>query len=349
MRIHRTLLAAALLGTAVPALAQDLPGDLYEYERNTIEVFRHVSPSVAYVTNYQLRRTFTLDVTAVPAGSGTGFLWDDKGHVVTNFHVVYGGQKFRVVLADQTAHDATVVGVEPNKDLAVLQINDPPAGLEPVVLGDSGNLVVGQTVLAIGNPFGLDQTLTTGIISALGREIQAQTGVTIRDVIQTDASINPGNSGGPLLDSRGRIIGVNTAIYSPSGASAGIGFAVPVNTVKQVVPQLIRFGRVKRAGLGVSLISDDLARRWGVKGEVIREVAPDSAAEKAGLHSLEADAWGRVQSYDVIVGIDEFPIQDYDDLYTALDNHKAGDTVTVFYQRNGGETQRTRLTLQELD
>jgi S1-C subfamily serine protease len=324
-------------------------GRLLEDERNTIDVFAQVSPSVAFITNRQLRRDlFSRNVFEIPAGTGSGFVWDTSGHVVTNYHVIQNGSSFTVTLAHGKTYEAEVVGVEPNKDLAVLKIDAGPEELDPVRVGDSGDLLVGQKVLAVGNPFGLDQTLTTGIISALGREIQSVAGTLIEDVIQTDASINPGNSGGPLLDSSGRLIGVNTAIVSPSGSSAGIGFAVPVNVVKRVVPQLIRYGKVKRAGLGVALIRDDLARRWRVTGVIVQAVQAGGPAEKAGMQNMEVDRRGHVLSYDVIVGIDDRNVADYNDLFQALDGKKPGEEVTVRFLR-GEEEHRAKVKLVELD
>jgi S1-C subfamily serine protease len=228
--------------------------------------------------------------------------------------------------------------MEVSKDIAVLRLVSPPKNLVPVPLGGSNDLVVGQKVLAIGNPFGLDQTLTTGVISALGREIRSAANTRIEDVIQTDASINPGNSGGPLLDSHGEVIGVNTAIYSPSGASAGIGFAVPIDTVKRIVPELIEHGKVTRAGMGITVIPDNLAQRWGVRGVIVRQVVPGSAAERAGIQSIRVGRRGAVRAFDAIVGIDDLKVEDYDDLFAALDRRKPGQTVTVHLLRDGKRT-----------
>jgi S1-C subfamily serine protease len=222
-------------------------GDLAEDEKNTIDLFESASGSVVYITGIELRRSFfSLNIYEIPQGTGSGFMWDKDGRIVTNYHVIEDASRVEVTLADHSSWKAIVVGVSPDKDIAVLQISAPVDKLRPILIGESKNLRVGQKVFAIGNPFGLDQTMTTGIVSALGREIQSVTGRTIQDVIQTDAAINPGNSGGPLLDSAGRLIGVNTAIYSPTGASAGIGFAVPVDIVNRVVPEIIKFGKVMR-------------------------------------------------------------------------------------------------------
>jgi S1-C subfamily serine protease len=325
-----------------------IPSGLLEDERNTIEVFRRVSRSVVFITTRERRRDlFSLNILQVQKGSGSGLIWDREGHVVTNAHVVAGrNPSWLVTLADGSEYDAQFIGLEAEKDLAVLKIDAPADDLAPAELGDSDALVVGQKVLAIGNPFGFDQTLTTGVISALGRVIQSAAQTTIRDVIQTDASINPGNSGGPLLDSGGRVIGVNTAIVSPSNASAGIGFAVPVATVKRIVPQLIRFGDVPRAGLGVDIVSDYQARRLGVRGVIISNVRRGSAAERAGLRSAER-VGGRSWRFDTIVEIDGRPIERFDDLYHALEDREAGDRVALRFIRDGREYE-TDVVLQEL-
>ena len=325
-----------------------LPSGLLQEERNTIEVFRRVSRSVVNVTSKGMSRNFfTLDVTEIPVGSGSGFVWDRDGHVVTNFHVVAEGTSWSVTLADGSVYDAQLVGREPNKDVAVLRIDAPAGALTPIQPGSSSDLVVGQKVLAIGNPFGLDQTLTTGIISALGREMKSVTGTTIHDVIQTDASINPGNSGGPLLDSSGRLIGVNTAIYSQVGQSAGIGFAVPVNTVMQIVPQLIQFGGVKRAGFGVVLLPENRARQWRVRGVGLWEVRPGSAADRAGMKSAWQDNGGRIH-FDIITAIDGETVEDYGDMGDVLEGHEPGDRVKVRYVRDGREHE-TEVVLQEIE
>jgi S1-C subfamily serine protease len=332
-----------------PADPDPIPADLLPSERNTIEIFRRVSRSVVFITNVSRRRDFfSQNVLEIPQGSGSGFIWDLEGHVVTNYHVLEGGDRFSVTLADGSVYPAEVVGIEPAKDLAVLRIHAEDAPLDPVQLGDSEDLIVGQKVLAIGNPFGFDQTLTTGVISALGREIRSRANTRIDDVIQTDASINPGNSGGPLLDSSGRLIGVNTSIYSPTGANAGIGFAVPVSHVKRIVPELIRYGEIKRAGFGISVVPDHYARRWRVRGVIVRQVAAGSVAEQAGLRPLELDRFGRVQSFDVIVRIDDREIASYSDLFAALDGREPGESVTVTVRREDREFE-VSLILQPLN
>jgi S1-C subfamily serine protease len=307
-------------------------------ELSTIAVFEKAAQSVVYITNTAVRRDiWSLNSFEVPQGSGSGFIWNRKGHIVTNFHVIYGADSIQVVLDDQSTHDARIIGVDPDHDLAVLQITKTPDTLSPLDVGNSQDLRVGQRVLAIGNPFGLDHSLTTGVVSALGRSIKSVNDRTIEGVIQTDAAINPGNSGGPLLNSTGQLIGVNTQIVSPSGAFAGIGFAVPVDIVKRVVPQLIQFGKVIRPGLGVSLIPDSIAIRWGVKGVVIAKVLPGSMAAQAGLQGLDESQTGRIRLGDVIISIDGEAVRAYDDLARMLDRHNVGDRIKVGIRRNGKE------------
>ena len=323
------------------------PDGMLASERNTIEVFRRVSPSVVFVSSTDVPRgRFFLRRGEVPQGVGSGFVWDEQGHVVTNFHVVNGRQNLVVTFPSGTSHPAELVGVAPRKDLAVLRVEAgrmPP----PVVLGDSRSLVVGQKVLAIGNPFGLDSSLTTGVISALGREMTSVAGTRIEDVIQTDASINPGNSGGPLLDSRGRVIGVTTAIYRSGGGGAGIAFAVPSATVARLVPQLIEHGHVKWAGLGVQVLSDPIANRLGVVGVIIGEVFPDSPAERAGLQSMQLDDLGNPVQMDVITHIEGEPVEQLVDLIDLLDDYQPGDVVRIGYER-GGRGRETDVELGEL-
>ena len=316
-------------------------GDLAADESATIALFRHASPAVVYLTSLALKRDiFSLNLFEIPHGAGSGFVWDQDGHIITNFHVIQEASGARVTLADHSVWDAQLVGTAPDHDLAVLYINAPKHQLQPLAIGTSGDLQVGQKVFAIGNPFGLDQTLTTGIISALGREINAVTGRTISGVIQTDAAINPGNSGGPLLDSAGRLIGVNTAIYSPSGVSTGIGFAVPVDTVNRVVPQLIRHGRIIRPGLGVRIADDATGRRFGLQGVLIMQVEKGSAAETAGLRGTQRDSEGRLLLGDVIVSVNADPITASGDLLNVLEKYAVGTTVTVAVLREG-----TRVTV----
>ncbi len=321
---------------AVTVLAGQVRADLLPEEKVFTEIFERVSPSVVFIKNAALQWDwFSDDVYEVPRGAGSGFVWDKRGHIVTNFHVVYGADSIEVVLPNHKSYPARLVGYSANHDLAVLKIDAPAKILRPIVPGRSADLKVGQRALSIGSPFGLDYSLTTGVVSALGRTMRSIGGRKIHDVIQTDAAINPGNSGGPLLDSRGRLIGVATAIYSPSGASAGIGFAIPVDTVSQVVPQLIRYGRVKRAGLGVTLVPEMIRRRLGVKGAMILEVRRGSAAAKAGLRPTRRDAFGRIVYGDVIKAVDGHPVRGNDDLVDAFAGKKVGDKVRLEFLRNG--------------
>lgn len=323
-------------------------GDLAEDEQATIEIFRRASPSVVNITNLAAVRRFDLDATGVPQGTGSGVVWDAQGYVVTNYHVIESAEAAKVTLADRSEWDARLVGTAPDKDIAVLKIEAPAARLHPIAVGASANLQVGQKVFAIGNPFGLDHTLTNGIVSQVGREILSATSRPIQGVIQTNAAINPGNSGGPLLDSAGLMIGINTAIYSPSGVNSGIGFAVPVDTINWIVPQLIRHGRVERVGMGISIWEDHLVSRLGLHGVLVREVAAGSPAAVAGILPTRQDAKGDVIPGDLIVAIDGKPVIDSLDLYRLLDQHKAGETVTVAVERVAGR-QDLKVTLRVLE
>lgn len=322
--------------------------DLLPDEKNTISVFQQVGPSVVFITNKGLQQDiFTLNESEIPQGAGSGFIWDKQGHVVTNYHVIQNAHSLSVKLNDQKSYEATVVGAEPNKDIAVVQIKAPDHELRAVEIGTSDKLLAGQKVIAIGNPFGLDQTLTVGVVSALGREIQSVTNRTIRDVIQTDAAINPGNSGGPLLDAHGRVIGMNTAIVSPSGAYAGIGFAIPVNAIKSIVPELIQHGKIVRPGLGVNILPDQIAENAGIEGVVIATVVKGGAAEKAGLKGIKRTFFGETEVGDVITAVDGKKVTTADELGTELETHKIGDEVTITIQRDGKE-QKTKVRLQEI-
>jgi S1-C subfamily serine protease len=269
----------------------------------------------------------------VPVGKGSGFIWDTQGHVVTNFHVVEGARRFSVTLHDHKTFDAELVGTVPRKDIAVLLMEDAPQNLQPIKVERGLELSVGQKTLAIGNPFGLDQTLTTGIISALGRSVPGAGGVTIRDMVQTDAAINPGNSGGPLLDSSGRLIGMNTMIFSGSGSSAGIGFAVPVAAIARVVPQIIRGGKPDRVGIGIGIDpSQSFERQYRIEGVLVLEVAEGGPAAKAGLKGAVRTRRG-ISFSDVIVGVDGAPIKNYDDFYNVLDRHEPGQKIKITVRR----------------
>ena len=311
-------------------------GDLAADEQSTIELFKKSSASVVHITTHKLERDFfTLNLYKIPRGTGTGFVWDQAGHIVTNYHVIRDADIAYVAFADHSSYAAKLVGVAPAKDIAVLRIDAPAKKLSPLSLGCSHDLEVGQKTFAIGNPFGLDHTLTTGIVSALGREIESATGVPIKDVIQTDAAINPGNSGGPLLDSAGRLIGMNTAIYSPSGAYAGIGFAIPVDTVRWVVPELIQNGRIIRPGLAIDVAPDQITKQYEIPGVLILDVEPDSSAAQAGLRPTRRAATGQVIPGDIITSIDDTPIQTTNELLLAFEKYKVGDKVTLTVIRNG--------------
>ncbi|MCX8116031.1 MAG: trypsin-like peptidase domain-containing protein [Burkholderiaceae bacterium] len=324
-------------------------GDLAADEKAMIELFERSRDSVVYIsTRQQVRDFWTRNVFSVPRGTGSGFIWDEHGHVVTNFHVVEGASEAIVRLADGRDYRSALVGASPAHDIAVLRIgvgfNRPP----PVPIGTSGDLKVGQKVFAIGNPFGLDWTMTTGIVSALDRSLPTERGAIIEHLIQTDAAINPGNSGGPLLDSAGRLIGINTAIFSPSGASAGIGFAVPVDTVNRVVPQLIRTGRYVRPALGIEVdeaLNSRLTALLRTSGVVILRVAPDSAAEKAGLAGATVAPDGSIVPGDIIVAVEGKQVDSVARLLARLDDFKVGDTVTVTVVREG-KKRDVRVTLQ---
>ncbi|MCP3929803.1 MAG: trypsin-like serine protease [Bacteroidetes bacterium] len=314
-------------------------------ESATIQLFENAAPSVCYITTSNVRMDFfTRNVTEIPSGTGSGFVWDASGHIVTNYHVIKSADRAQITLADRSSWPAKLVGAAPEKDLAILKIEAPTDILQPIPLGTSDDLKVGQNVYAIGNPFGLDQTLTTGIVSALGREIETEGGVPIRDVIQTDAAINPGNSGGPLLDSSGRLIGVNTAIYSPSGASAGIGFSIPVDVVSWVVPELITFGEIKRPILGVEIATSQVTNRLGLEGALVLYVQENSPAERVGIRPTVRDRSGAIRLGDLIIAIDEIPIKNGNDLVLALEKYEAGNIITVSIMREN-EKKQVELSL----
>lgn len=324
-----------------------LPPGLNEHEKATIQLFENSAPSVAYITTSRFRQDYwSRNVMEIPQGSGSGFVWDKEGHIITNFHVIQGADRAQVTLADQSTWDAELVGKAPEKDLAVLKITAPRKKLTPIPVGGSSNLLVGQSVYAIGNPFGLDQTLTTGIISALGREIESVSGIPIRGAIQTDAAINPGNSGGPLLNSSGKLIGVNTAIYSPSGASAGIGFSIPVDVVKWVIPELIQHGKIMRPTLGIDVATDQTAARLNISGALILDILKNSAAEQAGLQATYRDRNGRIRMGDAIISINGDAVKSGKDLILILEKYKPGEQVKVKVLRNDEELE-VDLTLDE--
>ena len=329
-------------------------GDLAEDEQSTIAVFKSASPAVVHITVLSVGRDrLSLNLFEIPRGTGSGFVWDKNGNIVTNFHVIQGAQRARVTLADNSTWDARLVGAEPDNDLAVLKIDAPTSQLVPLPIGSSADLQVGQKVFAIGNPFSLDQTLTTGVISGLGREIQSVSGKTIQGVIQTDAAINPGNSGGPLLDSAGRLIGVNTAIYSRSGDYAGIGFAVPVDIVNRTVPELVRHGRIDRPGLGIQIFEDAIVEQFRERGGLdragvlVRDVISNSPAERAGILPTRRNDDGDVVMGDLIVAIEGQTVESTDDLFRLIGERKVGETVSVTVYRTNRELT-FKLTLQPL-
>ncbi|HKZ04472.1 MAG TPA: trypsin-like peptidase domain-containing protein [Methylomirabilota bacterium] len=312
--------------------AQELTAD----ERRTVQIFRQASASVVHVANLALRQDLlSFDVLKIQQGTGSGFVWDTNGHIVTNFHVIDGGATFKVRLADQSEYPATLVGHAANKDLAVLKVAAPAGKLVPLPLGASERLLVGQTVLAVGNPFGLDHSLTVGVVSAVGRELRSPGGRRIYDVIQTDAAINPGNSGGPLLDSSGRLIGVNSAIYSPSGAWAGIGFAIPVDVVKRLVPQLIAHRRPIVPGIGIVALPESMAQRNRLDGVVVQDVIPGSPAARSGLEGLRRGRGGGALVGDQIVAVNGKRVQTFDDLLYVFEQQGVGAVVELTVMRRG--------------
>lgn len=324
--------------------------DYLPSERSVISLFERATQSVAYVTTYtEARGGLTLNPMETPAGTGSGIVWDKQGRIVTNFHVIRAASGAKITLANKKTYDAELVGSSPDDDVAVLKIKAPADELVPIEVGDSGNLRVGQSTYAIGNPFGLDHTLTTGVLSGLGREMKSPTGRTISNVIQTEASINPGNSGGPLIDARGRLIGMNTAIYSPSGASAGVGFAIPVDTLKVIASGLIENGKIVRPVIGISYLESSQARALGVeKGVLVLDVPEDSAAERAGLRKTERQTFGSIMLGDVIIKVDDDAIDNEGDLFKALDKHKVGDVVRLRVANADGErTLRLKLSASQ--
>ncbi len=293
-------------------------GDLAAFEQSTVTLFEEASPSVVYI--------FTRNRGARGSGAGSGLVWDRAGHVVTNFHVVQGADSVAVRLDDGEAVRASVIGTAPDSDLAVVRLRETRGGIRPIPIGTSGDLKVGQSVFAIGNPFGLSRTLTTGVISALNRSLPISNDREVRGVIQTDAAINPGNSGGPLLDSAGRLIGVNTAILSDTGSSSGIGFAVPVDIVNRIVPRLIRDGAVPRPGIGIVVMREDSAARLGVAGLVVSRVLPGSEAEKAGLKAADLE---RQLLGDVIVRVNGAPVRSVSEFAAELSQAGIGAQVEL--------------------
>jgi S1-C subfamily serine protease len=342
----KSLLLIYLLLFSISGLA----GDLLQVETKTIEIYRKVVPSTVNVSNIALARNFFNGEVEVPQGAGSGFVWDDQGHIVTNFHVVQGGNSFVVTFYnDPKQYRATIVGTAADKDIAVLKLEEKPKKLSPIAVGSSKDLQVGQYSFAIGSPFGLDYTLTTGVVSALGRKIDGVGGVKINDMIQTDAAINMGNSGGPLLNSSSNLIGMNTVIFSTSGSSAGLGFAVPVDTIKMVVPQLIKFGKIIRPGIGIGIVPDSMKLRLiqSSKGLVISYVDEKGGAAEAGLKGMTQDKFGRIYLGDIILNVDGIEVNNLDDIYQVIEKKQIGDTVEVKYRRSGKDL-KTKVKLKTL-
>jgi S1-C subfamily serine protease len=314
-------------------------GELAADEQTTIAIFESVSPAVVYITTSgRVMDLLSRNLLEVPRGTGSGFMWDRHGHVVTNYHVVADVQAAYVRLSNQRVYEAALVGVSPEHDIAVLRIDSGAGGPSPVAIGSSHDLKVGQKVFAIGNPFGLDYSLTGGVISALDRTIPSEEGRKIEHLIQTDAAINPGNSGGPLIDSAGRVIGMNTAIFSPSGNFAGIGFAVPVDTINRVVPRLIAYGRYVRPALGVVTdrdLSRGLLESLGVSGVLVLQVQEGSPAARAGLRAAVIGKEGNLSTADIIVAVDGREVDSVERLVDLLDAYRVGDKVTLRVYRDG--------------
>ncbi|SPJ26408.1 S1C family serine protease [Palleronia abyssalis] len=342
------LLIQSFLGPPVEQREVNPRADLPAEERSVIETFQAARESVVFITtSARVIDPWTRRSAEVSQGTGSGFIWDAQGHVVTNHHVIAGADGALIQLANGETYRARLIGADPAHDLAVLRIE---GGEEapPLPTGRSADVQVGQKVLAIGNPFGLDWTLTTGVVSALDREFPGEDRRTLRGLIQTDAAINPGNSGGPLLDSAGRLIGVNTAIFSLSGASAGIGFAVPVDIVNRVVPQLIEHGRYSPPELGIEYDQriNELARRQGLSGVLVLGVEPGSAADRIGLEPASFTSDGRLVPGDIIVEVGGRPVATSEDLMVALDTHEPGDEVEITFLR-GGRPNTRNITLDD--
>lgn len=332
-------LELALVRNTAEPRAVTARGDIAADERTSIEIFESASPSVVYIsTTGEHLGPWTRNLTEVRRGTGTGLVWNAKGHIVTNYHVIEDARSARVRLSDGRTYSAQFIGASPEHDLAVLRIGISLARIEPLAIGRSADLRVGQKVFAIGNPFGFDYSLTTGVVSALNRTIVAEGQGEIRRLIQTDAAINPGNSGGPLLDSAGRLIGVNTAIFSPSGSFSGIGFAVPVDTVNRVVPQLIANGRYVRPRIGI-YGDDDISRpilaQLGAKGVLVLRVEINSPADRAGLEGTRITDSGEIIPGDIIESIGGKPIGRMSDLIELLEGYQIGDRVSLSVNRDG--------------
>jgi 2-alkenal reductase len=317
-------------------------GELANFEKATIDIFNTASPSVAYIFTENAVRGF-FGTREMRQGAGSGFLWDRHGHVVTNFHVIQGAQRIQVRMDTGEALEATYVGGSQDYDLAVVRLRTMPSDIQPIPVGTSSDLQVGQAVFAIGNPFGLSRTLTTGVISALDRRLPTAAGREVVGVIQTDAAINPGNSGGPLIDSAGRLIGVNTAIISGSGNSAGIGFAVPADVVNQVVPLLISKGKVPRPGIGIVVLDEEAAAGLGVVGVIIDRVMPGSSADRSGLQGID---YRNRRLGDVIIAVDDQEVTTIVEFVRQMQQYEIGQTVRL--KVRSGDSVR-EVTVQVMD
>jgi 2-alkenal reductase len=350
-RVIALTLACAVAVFALGAAAEVSPrpvtprGPLTSEESHDIRLFKAAAPSVAYIFTAKVPSGYAPEPeNLMPAGAGSGFVWDAEGHIVTNNHVVEGADAVAVKLDQGDPLPARVIGRSPDFDLAVLKLDKPPKNLQPIPIGRSSDLLIGQKTYAIGNPFGLDRTLTTGIVSATGRRLPTARGREVPGVIQTDTAINPGNSGGPLLDSSGRLIGVNTAILSGSGASAGVGFAVPVDVVNIVVPQLINKGKVPTPGIGILALPDQVAARSHISGVIVAEIAQGSPAAKAGLKGIDRRA-GKLG--DIIIAINDKPVEVFNDLAQALFELGVGKKARLRILNNGKQRE-VELTITDI-
>jgi len=338
-----------LTGVALSANAMN-PAELLPDESNTVEIFKKSSSKVVYVHRLATVLDHSYQLLTAPAGTGSGIIWDANGHVVTNYHVIKGADKLAVTIGKLTV-PAKVIGVEPRKDIAVLSITSKKVLAElqsftPFEMAETKDLLVGQKAIAIGNPFGLDHSLTVGVISALGRQVPGIGGVKIPDMIQTDASINPGNSGGPLLDSAGRLIGLNSAIFSQTGNSAGVGFAVPADDIVRIVSQIIKHGRVVLSGIGITRVDPRIAERLGVqKGILVADVLPNTPAFRAGLKGTFRDALGRIKLGDIIIALNDHPVDTYDAMYNLLNEINIGEKIHVKVLRDGHFINYTMNTI----
>ena len=334
-RLGQWMAVGVLLMSCQLSLAANLTND----EQNTISIFKKTAPIVVNIHNMRKAIDRYQRQVDLPKGNGSGFFWDKSGRVVTNYHVIHGASSIAVTLKNNVTVKAKVVGYDVRRDIAVLQIKFPKSynrsQISPLAIVDMDKLQVGQKTIAIGNPFGLDLSLTTGIISALGREVPAIAGGMITNMIQTDAAINPGNSGGPLLDSQGRLIGINTIIYSRSGTSSGVGFAIPVSTVERIVDQIIKYGRVKQPGIGVVLLGPSINRQLGIKGVIIGKVMQKTPAASLKLRGTRRDHSGRIKLGDQITSINGVEIKDYNDLYRQLDKINIGEKIKLGIMRDG--------------